>query len=132
MNNQIPEEFVDLLTTKKAFAHVATVMPDGSPQVTPVWIDYDGEYVLVNSAAGRRKDKNMEERPTIALSILDPDNNYRYLGLRGTVVEITEEGARDHIDKMAQKYWGRESYNHQPGETRRIYKIRPDHVWAMG
>jgi PPOX class probable F420-dependent enzyme len=132
MPSQIPESYLDLLTTKKAFAHLATIMPDGSPQVTPVWIDYDGEYVLVNSAAGRRKDKNMAERPSVSLSILDPDNNYRYMALQGRVVHISEEGAKAHIDKLAQKYWGKESYNHQPGEVRRIYKIQPERVWGMG
>src|SRR5436853_4550121 len=95
----IPEKYADLFK-KKAFANLATVMPDGTPQVTPVWVDYDGSHVLVNSARGRQKDKNMKENSAVSLSILDPDNPYRYLEVRGRVEEVTEEGASDHIDKM--------------------------------
>src|SRR5258708_7856034 len=98
MAGVIPENYLDLFD-KKAFAHVATLMPDGTPQVTPVWVDYDGEHILINSARGRRKDKNMESNPAVALSIQDPDNPYRYLEVRGPVVEITEAGASAHIDK---------------------------------
>jgi PPOX class probable F420-dependent enzyme len=128
----IPENYLDLFQ-KKAFAELATLMPDGSPQVTPVWVDFDGSYILVNSAKGRRKDANMHERPKVALSILDPDNPYRYLQVRGTVAEITEDGAAAHIDKMAQKYLGMEKYPFsQPGEVRVLYKIRPEHINGMG
>ncbi len=128
----IPENYKDLFD-KKAFANLATVMPDGTPQVTPVWVDYDGTHVLVNSARGRRKDKNMESNPAVALSILDPDNPYRYLEVRGRVAEITEEGADEHIDKMAKKYLGADSYPWKsPKETRVIYKIEPVKVSHMG
>ena len=128
----IPENYKDLFD-KKAFASLATVMPDGTPQVTPVWVDYDGTHVLVNSARGRRKDKNMESNPAVALSILDPDNPYRYLEVRGRVAEITEEGADEHIDKMAKKYLGADSYPWKsPKETRVIYKIEPVKVSHMG
>jgi PPOX class probable F420-dependent enzyme len=128
----IPENYKDLFD-KKAFANLATVMPDGTPQVTPVWVDYDGTHVLVNSARGRRKDKNMESNPAVALSILDPDNPYRYLEVRGRVTEITEEGADEHIDKMAKKYLGADSYPWKsPKETRVIYKIEPVKVSHMG
>ena len=128
----IPEKYVDLFS-KKAFANLATVNPDGTPQVTPVWVDYDGTHVLVNSARGRRKDKNMETNPAVAISILDPDNPYRYLEVRGRVAEITEEGADEHIDKMAKKYLGQDKYPfRQPGEVRVIFKIQPLHTSRMG
>jgi len=132
MAGVIPDKYVDLFS-KKAFANLATVNPDGTPQVTPVWVDYDGTHVLVNSARGRRKDKNMETNPAVAISILDPDNPYRYLEVRGRVAEITEEGADEHIDKMAKKYLGQDKYPfRQPGEVRVIFKIQPLHTSRMG
>jgi PPOX class probable F420-dependent enzyme len=128
----IPEQFKDLFT-KVAFAHLATLMTDGSPQVTPVWVDYDGAYVRVNSAKGRVKDKNMRRDRRVALSIQDPDNPYRYLAIQGDVVEITEEGADAHIDALAKKYLGKERYPFRsPGEVRVIYKIRPNKVSTSG
>lgn len=128
----IPETHRDLFETR-AFAHVATVMPDGGPQVTPMWVDYDGTYVLVNSARGRQKDRNMRARPRVALSIQDPDNPYRYVAVRGPVVKITEEGADAHIDKLAKKYRGVKQYpNRRPGEVRVIYTIEPRRVATMG
>jgi PPOX class probable F420-dependent enzyme len=132
MSEIIPEKFLDLFE-KKAFANLATMMPDGTPQVTPVWVDFDGTHLLVNSARGRQKDKNMERNPAVALSILDPDNPYRYLEVRGRIDEITEEGADAHIDKMAKKYLGLDRYpNRQPGEVRVLYKIRPQRTSHMG
>jgi PPOX class probable F420-dependent enzyme len=132
MAEVIPDKYKDLFD-KKAFASLATVMPDGTPQVTPVWVDYDGEHLLVNSARGRRKDKNMERNPAVALSILDPDNPYRYLEVRGRVVDITEEGADEHIDKMAKKYMGVDRYPlRRPEEVRVLYKIEPVKVSHMG
>ena len=128
----IPTKFLDLFH-KKAFAHLATINSDGSPQVTPVWCDYDGEHVLINSAKRRRKDKNMREHPRVALSIQDPENPYRYLEVRGPVDEITEAGASEHIDKMAKKYLGVDKYpNRRPGEVRVLYKIKPEHTSSMG
>lgn len=128
----IPNQYLDLFQ-KKAFAHLATLNADGSPQVTPVWCDFDGQHVIVNSAKGRRKDRNMRERPRVALSIQDPENPYRYVEIRGPVDEITEAGASDHIDKMAKKYLGLDKYpNRQPGEVRVLYKIRPEHTSSMG
>jgi PPOX class probable F420-dependent enzyme len=125
---KIPEEYLDLFQ-KRAFAHLATLMEDGSPQVTPVWIDYDGTYILVNSAAGRTKDKNMRRDPRVAVEIIDPDDSYRYFQVRGRVVEITTEGADDHIDKMAFKYQGKERYPYRrPGEVRVLYKILPEEI----
>src|SRR5215467_5570436 len=103
MATKIPDQFRDLFE-KKAFAHLATIMKDGTPQVTPVWCDFDGTHVRVNSAKGRIKDKNMRRNPNVALAVQDPDNPYRYLAVRGKVVEITEKGADDHIDALAKKY----------------------------
>ena len=132
MATTIPEQFRDLFT-KVAFAHLATLMADGSPQVTPVWVDYDGVYVRVNSAKGRVKDKNMRRDRRVALSIQDPDNPYRYLAIQGDVVEITENGADAHIDALAKKYLGKERYPFRsPGEVRVIYKIRPNKVSTSG
>jgi PPOX class probable F420-dependent enzyme len=124
----IPESFRDLFT-KVAFAHLATLMPDGTPQVTPVWVDYDGTHVRVNSARGRLKDKNMRRDKRVALSIQDPENAYRYIAVRGEVVEITEQGADADIDKLAKKYLGKDRYPFRSaGEVRVIYKIRPEKV----
>lgn len=132
MAGVIPDDYKDLFE-KKAFANLATVNADGTPQVTPVWIDYDGDYVLVNSARGRRKDKNMERNRAVALSIQDPDNPYRYLEVRGSVAEITEQNADQHIDKMAKKYIGQDKYPwSKPDEVRVIYKIKPEHTSHMG
>jgi len=128
----IPEKFMDLFN-KKAFGELATLMPDGSPQVTPVWCDYDGQHVLVNSARGRQKDLNVARDPRVALSIPDPDNPYRYLAIRGRVVEITERGADEHIDRMAKKYLGKDKYPYRrPGEVRVLYKIQPQRVQSYG
>ena len=108
-------------------------MPDGSPQVTPVWVDYDGSLVRVNSAKGRLKDKNMRRDKRVALSIQDPENAYRYIAVRGEVVEITEQGADAHIDALAKKYLGKERYPFRgAGEVRVIYKIRPEKVSTSG
>jgi PPOX class probable F420-dependent enzyme len=125
MSDVIPKGYRDLFE-KKAFANLATVMPDGSPQVTPVWVEAEGNEVLINSSKGRRKDLNMRSRPTVALSMQDPDNPYRYLEVRGKVTEITEKGADAHIDKLAKKYLGVDKYPYrQEGEVRVIYRIQP-------
>ncbi len=132
MPDVIPDKYIDLFQ-KKAFANLATLMPDGHPQVTPVWCDFDGRHVIVNSAKGRAKDRNMRREPRVSLSVMDPDNPYRYLEIRGRVVEITENGADEHIDKMAKKYLGKDVYpNRQPGEVRVMYKIEPQHITSMG
>jgi PPOX class probable F420-dependent enzyme len=132
MATQIPAEYLDLFD-KKAFAHLATLMPDGSPQVTPVWCDFDGTHILVNSARGRQKDKNMVQNAKVALSMTDPENPYRYLEVRGTVTEITEQGADAHIDKLARKYMGVDSYPYRtPTEVRVIYKIAPTKTTQRG
>jgi PPOX class probable F420-dependent enzyme len=128
---KIPDAFKDILQ-KKAFVHLATRMSDGSPQASPVWVDTDGDYILVNSAKGRLKDRNIRADPRVALSVTDPDNPYRALMLRGKVIKITEEGAEDHIDKMAQKYLGEERYPYRvPGEVRVVYYIELTKVATM-
>jgi PPOX class probable F420-dependent enzyme len=127
-----PDGYQDLLE-KKAFAALATVGADGAPQVTPVWFDHDGTHIRFNTARGRVKDKNLRRRPTVALSIQDPDNPYRYVQVRGRVVGSTEEGADAHIDALAKKYLGRDRYPYrQPGEVRVIYRIAPERVQSMG
>jgi PPOX class probable F420-dependent enzyme len=129
----IPEQFMDLMTGKKAFAHLATIMRDGTPQVTPVWFDYTNGAVRVNTAKGRVKARNMNEGAAVALSILDPDNPYRYLQIRGRVRRVTEEGAAAHIDSLAKKYLDKDKYPFaQPGEIRVTYEIEPRAVQVMG
>src|SRR5580693_8208888 len=128
----IPQTHLDLFQ-KKAFAHLATLMPDGKPQVTPVWVDFDGKHLIVNSAKGRVKDRNMRRDPRVSLALIDPDNPYRHLQVQGRVVEVTEAGADQHIDKMAKKYLGQDKYPfRQPGEVRVLYKIEPDRTSTMG
>jgi len=133
MAARIPEKFRDLVTTKKAFAHLATLMPDGSAHVAPVWVDFEGDRILINTARGRVKDRNMERDKRVALSITDPDNPYRHVAIRGRVVGVTETGADQHIDKLAKKYMGVDKYPHRaPGERRVIYTIEPVKVGTMG
>lgn len=118
---------------KKAFAHLATVGRDGSPQVTPVWVDFDGKHVRFNTARGRVKERNLQRDPKVALAVQDPDNPYRYLQIRGRGVEITEQGADAHIDALAKKYIGQDRYPwRRPGEARVMVKILPEHVHGMG
>jgi PPOX class probable F420-dependent enzyme len=106
-------------------------MPDGRPQVTPVWVDYDGEHIVFNSAKGRQKDRNVRRDPRVSLAVIDPENPYRYLEIRGKVVEITEQGADAHIDKLAKKYTGKDVYpNRRAGEVRVIYRIMPEKIFT--
>lgn len=129
---KIPEKYLDLFD-KKAFGSLGTLMPDGSPQVTPVWVDREGDTVLVNTAKGRQKDKNIQRDPRVSVTLIDPDNPYRYVEIRGRVVEATDKGAKDHIDKMAKKYLGVDKYPYaQPGEQRLLLRIRPERVSSMG
>ncbi len=130
----IPIAFQDLLKDEtRAFAHLATLMRDGSPQVTPIWFNSDSVYILINSAAGRTKDRNIRRNPRVALAIMDPKNPYRYIQVRGRVVEITTEGADAHIDALAGKYTGTAYYgNRRPGEKRITYKILIENVTTMG
>ena len=127
------DQYRDLLTEKKAFAHLATLMPDGSPQVTPVWFDYADGAIRVNSARGRVKDRNMKQGSSVALSILDPENPYRYLQVRGRVRRVTEDGAVAHIDSLAKKYIGQDKYPwSRPGDVRVTYEIEPTRVSGIG
>lgn len=129
----IPEKYLDLFGDKKAFACLATVMPDGSPQVTPIWFDFTGGKLRINTARGRVKDRNMTQNAVVALAILDPDNPYRYVQIRGRVALITEEGADAHINSLAKKYMGVDTYPYsRPGEVRVMYEIEPTSVQAMG
>jgi PPOX class probable F420-dependent enzyme len=127
----IPASHADLLT-KPTFAHLATVNADGSPQVTPVWVDFDGTNVIINTARGRVKAKNIARQPRVALAIGDPENPYRYLGIQGRVVEMTENGGDAHIDKLARKYIGKDYPFRAPGEVRIIVKIAPEKVHTNG
>jgi PPOX class probable F420-dependent enzyme len=118
---------------KKAFAHLATLGASGVPQVTPVWCDFDGTHIRINTARGRVKDKNLRANPRVALAAQDPDNPYRYVQVRGRVAEMTERGADEHIDALAKKYIGQDRYPHrQPGEVRVTVKILPERVQGMG
>jgi PPOX class probable F420-dependent enzyme len=128
----IPDSHKDLLQ-KKAFANIATVNADGTPQVTPVWFDAEGDQLRINTARGRVKDKNLRRNPVVALTVMDPDNPYRYVQVKGRVTEVTEAGADAHIDALAKKYTGADKYgNRRPGEVRVIFKIRPERVQTMG
>jgi PPOX class probable F420-dependent enzyme len=130
---EIPDKFLDLLREKKAFANLATLMPDGTPQVTPVWFDYTDGVIRVNTAKGRVKARNMKEGAPVALAIMDPDNAYRYIQIRGRVKRAVEQGADKHIDSLAKKYLGKDKYPFaQPGEVRVMYEIEPRAVNAMG
>ena len=129
----IPENFQDLFADEaQAFLFLATTMADGSPQVTPIWFNTDGECILINSAKGRTKDRNMRARPKVAVAIMDPKNPYRYIQLRGEIVAITEAGAREHINALAKKYMGKDDYPGPPDETRVIYKIEIGKTNTMG
>lgn len=128
----IPESHAGILDTK-ALLYLGTQNKDGSPQVSPVWFGTNGDIIEVNSAKGRLKDLNMRARPKVSIAIVDPDNAYRWVGIQGTVVEVTENGAEEHIDALANKYLGVDSYpNRQAGQVRVIYRIRADKVFTMG
>ena len=130
---EIPEKFLDLMTEKKAFAHLATTLADGSPQVTPVWFDLTAGLVRINTAKGRVKAHTMHDGAKVAMSILDPDNPYRYIQIRGHVTSVTETGADAHIDSLTKKYLGQDKYPYsQPGDVRIIVEITPDHTQVMG
>ncbi|TMJ48958.1 MAG: PPOX class F420-dependent oxidoreductase [Alphaproteobacteria bacterium] len=128
----IPDKYLDLLQQKKAFANLATLMPDGSPQVTPVWIDYANGAIRFNTAKGRVKARNLKVGSPVALAIMDPDQPYRYLQVRGRVSRVAEEGADAHIDSLAKKYLGKDKYPfRQPGEVRVMYEIEPKSASGM-
>jgi len=131
MSVTIPENVKDLLARdKKAFAFLALVKSDGSPQVTPIWFDYDGTHFIFNTARGRLKDKIMRRHPRVAFDIPDPANPYRYLQVSGQVVVETEEGAAEQIADLAEKYHGKREYPLPSGEVRVTYKVLPERVQA--
>jgi PPOX class probable F420-dependent enzyme len=125
---EIPEAYKDLFE-KRAFAYLATLVANARPQVTPVWCDFDGSHIRINSSKGRVKDRNMRRNKNVALTIVDPDDPYRHVDVQGEVVEITEDGADDHLKSLTRKYLGTDqNASRRPGETRVIYRIRPDRV----
>jgi len=131
-DSTIPENYRDLFN-KRAFASLATRMPNDEVQVTPVWVDAEGSAVLFNSARGRVKDQNVRRDPRVTLTLMDPDNPYRYMEIRGRVVDFTEQGAAQHIDKMAKKYLGVDKYPYaKPGEVRVLYRVKPEKVLVHG
>jgi PPOX class probable F420-dependent enzyme len=126
----IPSSHLDIITDeKKALACLATIMKDGSPQLTPIWFNTDGTHILINSARGRVKDINMRRHNRVALVILDPNDPYRYIQIRGKVTQITTMGAREHINQLSKKYTGREIFTGGPADEVRVtYEILPLHV----
>jgi PPOX class probable F420-dependent enzyme len=133
MASIIPAQYLDLLTAKKAFANIATVMKDGTPQVTPVWFDYADGKIRVNTAKGRVKARTLREGRPVALAIMDPENPYRYVQVRGRVAKAIDQGADEHIDSLAKKYLGQEKYPfRQPGEVRVMYEIEPTSASGNG
>ena len=121
----VPESFQDLLEDKtKAYAFFATIMPDGSPQITPVWFSVAGEHILINSNAGRVKDRNIRANPKVAMVIMRLDQHFRYIQIRGEVIEFTTEGAVEHINFLSNKYDDHD-FNLPDNHTRVIYKIKP-------
>ncbi len=121
------------LLDDKNFAHVATIGEEGEPQVTPVWVEYDGTHVLFNTEEKRAKVKHMRKNPRIALSVLNAANPYQYVEIRGSVVDITTEGADEMIDRLAKKYMGKDKYPfNKPGDVRVVVKILPEKVLGMG
>jgi PPOX class probable F420-dependent enzyme len=133
MTAAIPEIYLDLLGEKRAFAHLATIMADGSPQNTPVWFDYMDGKIRVNSARGRVKVRNMKEGAKVALSIMDPDNPDRYVQLRGTVTRVSEDAvAAAHIDSLAKKYLGVDKNPYaKAGDVRVMFEITVSSVQGM-
>jgi PPOX class probable F420-dependent enzyme len=121
------------LLARPVLATLATVAPDGGPQVTPLWIEVDGDDLLVNTARGRAKARNLERDKRVAVSVIDPEDPYNVVMVRGTVVEITTDGADAHIDHMAKKYLGVDEYPmRQPGEVRLKIRIRTDRITMQG
>jgi PPOX class probable F420-dependent enzyme len=122
------KEYLDLLKDEtKAFLFLATTMPDGSPQVTPIWFNVDDDYILINTNEGRIKDRNMKARPKVAFVIQDPKTPYRYVQIRGEIAERTTQGADEHINQLSLKY-DNEPWKYREGQKRIIYKIRPKYI----
>ncbi|MGD2058687.1 MAG: PPOX class F420-dependent oxidoreductase [Anaerolineales bacterium] len=133
MTVEVPQSHEDLLEDEtRAFAILATIMDDGTPQATPIWFNVVDGKITINTARGRVKEHNMSARPDIALAILDPDDPYRYMQMRGRVVDESEENARRHIDELAGKYTGEADYKNYQGETRVKYTIEPRSISVAG
>jgi PPOX class probable F420-dependent enzyme len=125
----IPESHQDLLTDeKRSLAYMATIMPDGSPQVTPVWFSYNDGKLKINTRRGRVKEKNLSARPNVALAIQDPVDTYRFVQIRGVAGHSTEDGAVDHIGQLSQKYDGKPFRPLHSDEIRVIFEIEPKSV----
>jgi PPOX class probable F420-dependent enzyme len=127
MSETIPPEARRLLDEPN-FAYVATVMPDGSPQTTPVWVERDGDTVVFNTAKGRAKANNLSRDPRVAVTVHDPDHPYVYLQIRGRA-ELVEDGAREHIDKLSRKYLGHDYRGMRPGMERLIVRVIPERIY---
>lgn len=125
----IPEDRLDLFE-KPAVATFASMLPNGHPQVTPVWADYDGTHVLVVTRKGTRKHKNVQHDPRVTVTIIDPDDNYRYVEVRGEVEKTPEDGALAFSDRQAQRYWGVDEYPFERDAPRVLFHIRPERVVA--
>jgi PPOX class probable F420-dependent enzyme len=129
---EVPEEYTDLFE-RPSFGNMATMLPTGFPHVTPVWIDYDGEHLLVNTARGRQKERNVARNPSVGVSVIDPDDFYRYLSAYGEVTDLREEGAVEHIHELSRRYTGEEYGNLDAEEGARvIIEITPEHVITSG
>ena len=126
---KVTEEQARLLKGRN-FASVATVGPDGIPQVTPNWVDWDGERVLINTAEGRVKPRNIRERPVISVLVINHDDPYQYVSITGPA-EISDDGAEEHINELSRRYYGRD-FNYRQGEKRLIVSVRPRRVFARG
>ena len=125
-------EGVKKLFLEPNFGHLATIMPDGSPQVTPVWVEMEGDRIVVNTAEGRVKPRNVRRDPRVAISITNKENNYQAAFIRGRVVELRREGADESIDRLAKKYMGQDRYPWRaPDEQRLIMVIEPERVATM-
>jgi len=127
------DQFVHgLIKDGKSFASVATLMPDGSPQVSLMWVDSDGEHILLNSAEGRVKTNNLRNDKRVAIAIVDSENPYKQAMVKGNVVEDTQDGAFEHTDELAKKYLGQDKYPyHQEGDVRVIFKVKPESVFKI-
>ena len=124
---ELSEKAIELIQAKNV-GSFGTIRDDGTPNVTPVWVDWDGQHVIVNTVAGRAKEKHLRRDPRGTVSVFNLENPYNYVSISGHA-ELTEEGASEHIDKMALKYLGQAKYPyHQPGDKRVIVKIRPERV----
>lgn len=130
--NNIPDSHLDMFE-RPIFATIATLYPDGAPHLTPIWIDVEDGHLLFTVIAGHVKDRNMQKDPRVAITLFDPENPYRYIMVRGEVIEITKNGAFEHSQKMAKKYLGPDGeYIFGEGEYPHLFKVRPNKVSARG